>query len=77
VQNESIFRQVVEVFHSGEGQHIRAPFLSLLRRNDRKPPHPAGTHRRWKYWKGVSLSSFAVDPQSALKNLYANEYHVQ
>ena len=67
----------IEVFHSGEGASVKAPFLLLLDRNDHRPSHPFGAHRRWTYWKRVPLNSFAVDPERAMIRLNRDRYHIQ
>jgi hypothetical protein len=68
---------VVEVFHSGKGALIKAPFLLLLERYAPRPPHPFGSHRAWTYWKRVPLNSFAVDPLRVIVGLSRDRYHIQ
>jgi hypothetical protein len=68
---------IVEVFHSGKGARIQAPFLLLLDRNDWQPVHPFGSHRSWTYWKTVPLATFAVDPEKAKARLVADRFHIQ
>lgn len=68
---------IVEVFHSGEGNRVRAPFLLLLSRSDFKPTHPFGPQRRWEYWKAVPLAAFAVDVARATECLRKQGFFIQ
>jgi hypothetical protein len=67
----------VEVFHSGKGDKVKAPFLLVLERYDRQPEHPYGSGRSWTYWKRVPLNSFAVDPPRVMVSLSRDRYHIQ
>lgn len=68
---------IVEVFHSGDGNRVRAPFLLLLSRSDFKPVHPFGPQRRWEHWKAVELAAFAVDVARAAESLRKQGFYIQ
>ncbi len=68
---------MIDVYHSGRGRRVVAPFVLVPAGMVRLPPHPAGTRIEWNYWKRVPLREIALVPSEAERAIRAEGFCVQ
>lgn len=68
---------LVDVYHSGTEERLRAPFLMVETGARNLLPHPANPGVRWIFWKTVPLNTIAVRPASAANKIEELGYFIQ
>ena len=69
--------QLVDVYHAGDRNRPKAPFLVVLSGlSEDLPPAPNG-FRSWTFWKQVQLNQFAVEPGKAARQLVETGFYIQ
>ena len=68
---------MVDVYHSGDRDLPKAPFLFMAVGDLVLPLHPAREDYAWHYWKEVPLSSIAVNPAKAFAEIARFGFHIQ
>ncbi len=68
---------IVDIYHSGRGKRVVAPFVIVPAGMVRLPNHPDGTRIEWNYWKRVPLQEIALVPSAAEKDIRARGFCLQ
>jgi hypothetical protein len=68
---------MIDVYHSGRGKRVVAPFVLVPAGMVRLPPHPGGARNDWNYWKRVPLQEIALVPSNAERAIRAAGFFVQ
>jgi hypothetical protein len=69
---------MVDVYHSGDQRQPKAPFLLVAAGAEGSlPPHPAGSAKKWVYWKAVPVASIAVKADTARQRIALDGFYIQ
>ena len=69
--------QVVDVYHSGDNNRLRAPFLLASSGSPKAMFPPLAPGRAWIFWKQVPITVIAVQPLLAAEKIKAQGYFLQ
>ena len=66
-----------DVYHSGEDNRPRAPFLLIRPGTTVLPQHPDGQRVKWTFWKTAAVRNIAAAPMLAQEEIRKFGYVIQ